>query len=257
MDERHARHRTSIEFDLAPMPSYEEIADWYDEWVGEPTTFADLVVPAVIEMAGSCAGLLVCDLACGQGIAGRKLRERGARVVGVDLSMRFLEHGRRRDGGMRYVRGDARWLPLRDGAFDVVLCNMSLMDIDSLERVAKEVTRVLRGGGWFFASITHPCFQTPVSAWTEIEGRPARTVSAYFDEGFWRSAEADSTRAAFIRGRVGAEHRRLATYLNTFRDAGLVLDRLEEPRASGAAAKRVPGYAETPAVLLIRWEKPR
>jgi ubiquinone/menaquinone biosynthesis C-methylase UbiE len=38
---------------------------------------------------------------------------------------------------------------------------MSLMDIPETERVLAEVFRVLRPGGFFQFSITHPCFDTP------------------------------------------------------------------------------------------------
>ncbi|HAL49192.1 MAG TPA: class I SAM-dependent methyltransferase, partial [Dehalococcoidia bacterium] len=46
----------------------------------------------------------------------------------------------------------------------------------------------------------------------------------YFAEGFWRSENPDG-----VRGKVGAHHRTLSTYLNGLVEAGLSLERLVEP----------------------------
>lgn len=54
---------------------------------------------------------------------------------------------------------------------------------------------------------------------------------------------------------LGAYHRTLSTYVNTLVEAGLALERILEPQATGAIAERVPGYKEVPAMLLIRCRK--
>jgi len=43
----------------------------------------------------------------------------------------------------------------------------------------------------------------------------------------------------------------LSTYLNALITAGLSLERITEPVATGQLAKRVPGYQEVPLALLI------
>ena len=47
----------------------------------------------------------------------------------------------------------------------------------------------------------------------------------YYDEGWWTAEAARSE----LRRQVGANHRMLSTYLNTFRQHGLWLDQLSEP----------------------------
>ena len=44
----------------------------------------------VVPLFGDVSGRRVCDLACGQGRVARYLADRGARVVGVDISSRML-----------------------------------------------------------------------------------------------------------------------------------------------------------------------
>jgi hypothetical protein len=140
---------------------------------------------------------------------------------------------------------------------------MALMDIPNLARTFSNVWRVLATGGSFVFSITHPCFQTPGSRQIELENNAAdaeraheersgagRLVWEYFEEGFWRSDN-----PAGVRWRVGAHHRRLDTYINTLIDAGFLLERILEPRATGQLSARLPGYAVLPGVLLVRARK--
>jgi len=124
---------------------------------------------------------------------------------------------------------------------------MALMDILDLATTCRAVRRALRSAGWFVFSITHPCFQTSVSRWAEGNNGIARVVGAYFVEGAWRSDN-----PAGVRGQVGAYHRTLSTYIKTLADAGLWVERLREPRATGDIVERIPGCGEVPAILVVR-----
>src|SRR5438445_627899 len=82
-----------------------------------------------------------------------------------------------------------------------------------------DVARTLRPDGWFVFSVMHPCYNPPISSETfGADGRWHRTVSGYWDEGFWRSSARSGP-----PGRVGSYHRTLATYLNALAANGLVL----------------------------------
>jgi ubiquinone/menaquinone biosynthesis C-methylase UbiE len=238
---------------MKPIAAYDEIADWYDASVRSGNLLQDLVAPGLVELAGDIAGRGICDLACGQGVVAREFAARGARVVGIDLSARLLALARRDEPrsplGVAYVRDDAQSLAaIADASFDGVVCSMALMDIPNLGATFRATHRVLRRTGWFVFAITHPCFQTPFSE--QIEGSVQRRVGGYFAEGFWRSDHAEG-----VRGKVGAYHRTLATYVNGLAEAGFVVRHLREPIATGAVAERLPGCRELPAVLCARCEK--
>jgi ubiquinone/menaquinone biosynthesis C-methylase UbiE len=235
--------------------SYDRIATWYDESVRNGSLIHDLVVPVMLDMMGNIEGKYICDLACGQGIISRLLVSKGAKVTGIDISEKLLElaHGYEETDplGIRYIQGDVQNLPnIEDASFDGVLCNMSLMDIPDLSKTFNTVARILRPGGWFLASITHPCYQTPNSHWVNENGTISRAVSSYYNERFWYSNNPSG-----VRGQVGSYHRTLSTYLNTMTEAGLALERLSEPQATGKLAQRVPGYREVAAALIIKGRK--
>jgi len=238
---------------------YDEIAGWYDEAVrsGPLGPFHEWLIPIVLDLAGEVKGQRVCDLACGQGIVSRRLAEEGAEVVGVDVSAGMLDLARsyERDEprGVTYLGGDAQKLDaVADRTFDGVVCNMALMDIPDLAAALRTVSRILRPRGWFVFSVVHPVFQTPGSPrWVmeqdEIVGLELRS---YFAEGFWRRGNPEG-----IRGRVGAYHRTLSTYVNELTGAGLTIECFVEPRASGHFAETAPVYEEVPVVLVVRCEK--
>lgn len=238
------------------MSSYDQIAQWYDASVRSNTLIHDLVVPVLFELLGDIRGLHICDLACGQGIIARNLAQSGATVVGVDVSAKLLEIAQREETsiplGIKYILDDAQILStIEDTTFDGVLCNMALMDIPDIAAVFRSVQRTLRSHGRFVFSITHPCFLTPGSRWLDQEdGTKSRIVDSYFDEVFWRSDN-----PAGVRGQVGAYHRMLSTYVNALITAGLTLERMIEPRATGNIAEHLPGYREVPSAVVLLCRK--
>lgn len=241
---------------LESVPAYDAIAEWYDGSMQTGSPVHALTMPAILDLCGELAGRQVLDLACGQGILTRELARAGASVIGIDLSGGLLTFARRYEAasplGIVFKIGDAQTLAeIPDTAFDGVTCCLALMDISDLAACLRSAARVLRAGGWFVFAITHPCFQVPEGRWTGQKGGTIRReVRGYFRELFWRSDNVNG-----VRGQVGAYHRTLTTYLNTCVEAGLSPEQFAEPQALDETALRVPGYAEVPAVLVVRCRK--
>jgi ubiquinone/menaquinone biosynthesis C-methylase UbiE len=105
----------------------------------------------VAGQAGIGRGMAVLDVACGSGNAALPAARLGARVTGLDLAPKLLEHGRakaEREGlEIEWVEGDAEDLPFGDGSFDRVLSTFGHMFAPRHRRVADEMIRVCRKGG--------------------------------------------------------------------------------------------------------------
>lgn len=235
---------------------YDPIASWYDEQVRSLPLTEILILPYLPQLLGSAASLSVCDLGCGQGVVSRWMAEQGATVVGVDLSSALLniaqEYENGRPLGITYHQDNAESLAtLPDETFDGLICNLALMDMADLAAVFTAVFRVLKQGGWFVFSLTHPCFQTPQSHWQNLEdGTTNRVVNDYFEEGFWRSDN-----LCGVRGQVGAHHRTLSTYLNTLVAAGFQFEQMIEPQAEADIAEQLSGYKYIPAFMILHAQK--
>jgi len=97
------------------------------------------------------------DLSCGAGFCTRRMAEEapGATVVGLDISTAMLERavaGAADLPGIRFVRGDVRRLPFRDGGFAGVNNSGSLHLYADPDAAYREIFRLLRPGGTFTAS---------------------------------------------------------------------------------------------------------
>lgn len=242
--------------------AYERIAEDYlgfvTQGLGDATSVLRLATDRLLEDIGSVAGFAVCDLGCGEGHLARRLAAIGGAVVGVDVSPTLLATARDRTIGEnpRFVLDDAQGLTsFGESRFDLVVANLMLMDVADLASVCGAVRRVLHGGGRFVVSITHPCFQAPhADSVVDAEGRfVARRVPRYATEGAWRS-----TNPSGIRGRVGAHHRTLTSYVNALAAAGFAITHLSEPvlPADHVPSPDAQGRHEIPSVLIIDARRP-
>lgn len=201
---------------------YDAVADFYD--AGWSDDAPDPALDALLSLTGPIAGLRVLDLGCGHGRMSRRLARLGATVTGVDISTALLDRARTNERasplGITYLHADASD-PLSVGPFDQVVCSFALGDIDDLDGALKSVRQALGPAGEFTFSVLHPCFPglaPDVSGSWPFTGR-------YYDELRWTASGAQST----LRQQVGANHRTLATYVNTLHHNGLWLDELAEP----------------------------
>lgn len=170
-------------------------------------------------------------------------------MTGVDLSRELLERARSWAGGVGapidYVHGNATDPTLLQGeVFDLIVSNFGLSDIDDLNEACRTVARRLVAGGRFVFSILHPCF-----AGAEAVSGSWPTGLSYYDEGFWRADGELSVR----RQKVGANHRRLSTYINTLVRSDLAIDTVVvEPLPEPDWAAGRPGAGDQPVYLVVQ-----
>lgn len=229
---------------------YDTIAEHYLSFISG-NHVVDLASEALIEQAGPVAGYHLCELACGIGIMASHFARQGAHVIGVDLSDEMLSIARDRYPDLTFVQDDARSLTsLDDDTFDIVTSNLALMDIPDLGATYEAVKRVLKPGGRFVFTVTHPCFQSPHSYLVkENDDYKGRHISHYAGEGFWKSTDNSG-----IRGQVGAYHRTLSTYINHLLQRGFQVNQLIEPtlqQADDHDTAYQKSFIEIPPVLLI------
>src|SRR5215210_5665132 len=230
-----------------------------------------LNTPAFFEMPPKVEGLSGLYVGCGEGYNTRLLAKRGALMTGIDISESFVRHAREAEAeqqlGVDYKQASAVDLPFGGASFDFATAFMSLMDIPETERVLAEVFRVLRPGGFFQFSITHPCFDTPHRRKLRDETRRtyAIEVGDYFSgrEGEVKEwlffAAPLEVREGLSSFRTPVFMRILSSWLNRLVEAGFVLERFGEPFPGEEAVRERPGLQDAQVVayfLHVRARKP-
>jgi demethylmenaquinone methyltransferase/2-methoxy-6-polyprenyl-1,4-benzoquinol methylase len=119
----------------------------------------------LVRMANVQQGDRALDLACGTGDIALAVTNGGARTVGLDITHRMLELGRRRavasgassgadsakassgQAAVGFVCGDMTSLPFGGALFDLVTTGYGLRNVPDLDAAIDEIARVLKPGG--------------------------------------------------------------------------------------------------------------
>lgn len=143
-----------------------------------PELYERYLVPAVtavwaadlIERAGLQAGQRVLDVACGSGIVTRLAAAQvggTGRVAGLDINDGMLEMARslQQDTGapIEWHHANVIAMPLPDGAFDVVLCQLGLQFFADRPPALREMHRVLVPGGRLALNVYSPIERNPAA----------------------------------------------------------------------------------------------
>ena len=112
------------------------------------------------ERLGINAQSRVLDVACGRGDWLLAARERGARVAGIDLSERAIEHCREAMPEGEFASGPAETLPFTDAQFDLVTCLGSLEHFVDKPAALREMLRVATADARFVLLVPNAGFLT-------------------------------------------------------------------------------------------------
>lgn len=209
-----------------------EAADYYAEhgaflgdrdfvWGPEGLREAD------VGLLGDPRGRRILEIGAGSGQCSRWLRGQGAEVVATDLSSGMLHTGATVDAALPIearvplLQCDARALPFPAASFDVVFTAYGVIPfVADPDLVLAEAARVLRPGGRFVFSTTHPVRW----AFPDDPGREGLTATlSYFDRTPYVE-QGPTGRATYVE-----HHRTLGDRVREITAAGLVLVDLVEP----------------------------
>ncbi len=171
-------------------------------------------------------GRRILEIGAGAAQCSRWLAEQGAHPVALDLSHRQLQHSLRIDQNLGrtpvpLVQADATVLPFADGSFDDACSAYGAVPFAAdTARLMREVHRVLRPGGRWVFSVTHPVRW----AFPDEPGPEGLTaLSSYFDRTPYVE-EDEQGRAVYVE-----HHRTLGDRIRELTAAGFRLTDLVEP----------------------------
>jgi SAM-dependent methyltransferase len=166
---------------------------------------------------------LTVDVGCGEGRLARDLRELGHSVLAIDRSPTMLRHAREADPELDLRLADAAALPIDDGAADLVVSFMSLMNTDDLRGAVREAARVLAPRGRYCIAIVHP-LNTAGAFASRAADAPFVIEGSYFEHTTKEvPVERDGLEMTFLDA-----HRPLEHYFEALEAASLAVERLRE-----------------------------
>ena len=177
-------------------------------------------------LLGPVKGRDVLEVGSGAGQCSRWINAQGGRAVGLDLSHRQLQHSLRIDAetGVEVpsVRGTATHLPFVPASFDIVFCSFgALQFVHDIAAAIAETARVLRPGGRFVFSITHP------TRWM-FPDDPSEggllAAQSYWDRLPYVEVDDDTGEVTYVE-----HHRTLGDWVSLLSGAGFALTDLVEP----------------------------
>jgi SAM-dependent methyltransferase len=176
-------------------------------------------------LLGDVRGKRVLELGAGAAAGARWLDGQGAEVTALDLSAGMLRHAREaeRRTGVRVplVQADALALPFADSVFDIVCTAFGAIPFVADSGAAmREVARVVRPGGSWVFSITHPMRWI---FWDEPDESGLVARNSYFDRTPYVEVDESGT-PSYVE-----QHRTLGDRVRELVAAGFVLRDLVEP----------------------------
>lgn len=189
---------------------------------------------AELKVLGEVADRDVIELGCGAAQWSIALARRGARVTGIDLSDRQLEHAREAveaagvEVDLLHVSAEA--VPVPDASFDVAFCDHGAIGFADPARAIPEAARLLRPGGMLAFSLHTPMVDVCWPA--EADSPGTALVVDYFDLG--RREDEDTVEYQLGYGE----------WVRLFRRSGLSVEDLVELRPDPQAASSYRSDAE-------------
>lgn len=242
----------------APVPRRNELVREWDRLAetrhrqitsGIDTSYG-LVSSTAMSLLPTAQGAEWLDVGCGTGdLTARIVTALGVDVLGIDPSPKSIEIAKReyaRIDGTAFEECFVEDFACREnaqGAYEVVVANMVLMDVVDLSSVVQSIASVLSPDGCLVFSITHPWF------WPRYWGYEEEEWFEYKEEVFVKARfQVSKESTPFFSTHV---HRPLESYVQELHRQGLLLDQLLEP-ATHVASKGTMDQGQYPRYLVGR-----
>jgi 2-polyprenyl-3-methyl-5-hydroxy-6-metoxy-1,4-benzoquinol methylase len=252
--------------------AWEANAEVWDSRMGDEGNdfFNVLCWPALAGLLAPGPGRRYLDIACGNGLTSRRLAALGARVTAFDFSANLIAAAKSRanpEARIDYRVVDATdepaLLALGAGQFDAALCNMALFDMAELEPLFRALPRLLKPGGAFVFSLTHPAFNNASTVHVVEEVDDEGEIKTVYSVKTSRYMTQFQAKGVALRSQPRPQmyfERPLQYYLNLGFRNGFVLDGFEErafppdhPQTSPLGWGGM--FSEIPPVLVARLRK--
>lgn len=232
-------------------------AEWYDDYLADSDSYQrQIIMPNIVRIIDPAPGKKVLDVACGQGLFSESMMDKGANVVGVDISQELITLAKNKFKN-KVLKGDSFIVSPADKMIsagvpekscDSAMCILASQNIKEFDVVIKETSKILKPKGKFVIVLNHPCFRVPKQSDWHFDaegggpegdpsytilngkktGRYGRVVYSYMSEGIIKidmhPGEQDRRKKSYTT----SFHRPMQIYSKWLANAGFCILRIEE-----------------------------
>jgi 2-polyprenyl-3-methyl-5-hydroxy-6-metoxy-1,4-benzoquinol methylase len=243
-------------------------AVFWDEKMGEGNDFVNLLQwPAILRLLNPQPGQQILDIATGNGLTARRSAALGANVTAFDFSTELIRLARAHSPTSLPVTyhvldatDEPAMLSLGEQVFDSALCNMGLFDMTDIHPLFHALQKMLKPGGVFVFTLTHPAFNNASCVHVAEEVDDGGVIKTVYSVKISKYMTPHQLHGLAIRGQPKPQvyfERPLQYYFNLGFRNGFVLDGFEERAFPPGAAQKNPlswggNYSEIPPVLIAR-----
>jgi len=212
--------------------SWGKVADWYHDLLeeGKGTHQEEVILPNLIRAMDMKKGEIVLDLACGTGYFAREFAKSGAKIHACDISPELVSIAKENSPEeiSFFVCAADNISAMAKDSIDKISIVLAIQNIENLNGVLNECSRILKPNGQLYIVMNHPAFRIPQkSSWAfdEKTNSQYRKIDGYMFEG-----------KSFIEMHPGLRtkeqtisfHRPLQVYFKALRKNGFCVTSLEE-----------------------------
>jgi ubiquinone/menaquinone biosynthesis C-methylase UbiE len=201
----------------------------------------EILNPCVERLLGDVRGKKLLDAGCGEGYLARYYAKLGANVTGIDISQTLVEISRELtedvEVDITFIIGDLCKLELKNDTYDLILCNLVLLNIPCFQDALSEFYRILKSDGVLVFSIVHPAFNFYGPGSWEMGEKDPNTrrrkglyfkIDNYFEEKeyqrYWKTRQGEKFPVP-----ISFFHRTISTYYSSLGICGFIVTHMEEP----------------------------
>lgn len=225
---------------------WDKYAKLYNQGIGKEgdQLHTKLIDPIIFDFIGRYQSKTILDVGCGNGYLLKKLASQAKKVVGIDSSRKLLQYARGLiSQNCQLILADLnKKFPLKPNSFDIVIANMVVQYLPTLNRFVVETARVLKKKGILVIILDHPAHALFLRAQGLVGARNKKFIDSdsYFKLGKRRK------HSLWDKAILEYYHRPIKDYLNPFTPY-FYLEKLEEKTSDG----------ELPRILGMKWVKRR
>jgi ubiquinone/menaquinone biosynthesis C-methylase UbiE len=215
--------------------SWGSVADWYDSLLEHSTDSYQekVILPNILRIVDPKPGMTILDVACGQGYFSRAFHEKGAEVIGCDISNELIGLAEKHSSKeIEYRQASANDLSfMKDASVDVAVIVLAIQNIEDIAGTLAECSRALKLGGRLVIVLNHPAFRIHGRSswqWDDAAGKQYRRMDGYMSESQNKIDMAPGSIKKSDKTFTISFHRPLQSYFKSLFKAGLVVTRLEE-----------------------------